>query len=783
MRSLEEVIEKEGYSVIGRPTPKKDGWVKATGEAKFADDLYFPGMLHGKLLRSPHPHARILYIDTSRAEKLSGVRGVITAKDFPGILYGDFAQTRDYLPLAQDKVRYIGEEVAGVAAIDLDTAEEALDLIQVEYEPLPAVFDPEEAMQPGAPQLYNHAPNNISSKSGFHYGDVEKGFAESDYIQEDLFETQSMKQGMLEPHACVGLWEAAGKITLWSCKSSPYVVWRQLAMGLGIDPGRIRIVQTHIGGSFSGGKQEAMPMDFCAVMLSKKTGRPVKFMHTMDEVLVIGHMRHSMKIWLKTGVRRDGTLVAQHCKIIANGGAHASIGQRSIALPALALNLPYRIPHVKFDSIRVYTNVGFAGALRGHTQPQTIYAREVQLEAIAAHLGLDPVELRLKNSCRPGEVIHNDFRLGTFGITEAIEKVVEASGWRERHGKLPRGRGMGMAVGAMTSGRRLMAHTASSAVIKIQEDGTVYLMTGSADAGQGVETVLSMIAAEVLGVRVEDVHYAMVDSDVTPLDPGTYGSRVTLWTGNAVKKAAEEARKPLEEIASQMLKCEPSDLVFRDRKIFVRRDPSRSLDFARVVRIAHNRRGRPVIAHGTYASEGELEAGVKVEGWHGSPGHSATAVVVEVEVDEETGWVAVVGAWFASDCGFPINPMLVAGQAFGAFTIQLGQALYENLIRQNGRVMNPSFRDYKMPLIVDFPKLENIKTIDIITQEPNGPFGAKEAGQGPGDPVIGAIANAIYQATGVRLKSLPFSPDKILFGLRELRPSGHKEASVHVLTS
>ena len=259
MMTLEEVIEREGYSVIGKPTPKKDGWVKATGEAKFADDLYFPGMLHGKLLRSPHPHARILHIDTSRAEKLPGVRAVITAKDFPGILYGNFSHTRDYLPLAQEKVRYIGEEVAAVAATDLDTAEEALDLIRVEYEILPAVFHPEEAMQPGAPQLYDHAPGNIAAKSEFHYGDVEKGFAESDYVREDTFETQSMKQGMLEPHACVGLWESPGKITLWSCKSSPYVVWRHLAMGLGIDPGNVRVIQTYIGGSFSAGSRKPCP--------------------------------------------------------------------------------------------------------------------------------------------------------------------------------------------------------------------------------------------------------------------------------------------------------------------------------------------------------------------------------------------------------------------------------------------------------------------------------------------------------------------------------------------
>ncbi|MFQ5946599.1 MAG: xanthine dehydrogenase family protein molybdopterin-binding subunit, partial [Anaerolineae bacterium] len=442
--------QEKQYSVIGKSIPKKDGWIKVTGEARFADDLYFPGMLHGKLLRSPHSHARLLHIDTRRAEKLTGVRAVVTGKDFPGILYGSFAHTRDYLPLVIDKVRYIGEEVAAVAATDLDTAEEALELIEVDYEPLPAVFNPEEAMQPGAPQLYDHAPNNIASESDFRFGDVEKAFAESDYVREDLFETQPMKHGMLEPHACVGLWEANEKITLWACKQSPYVAWRQLAMGLGIDPGNIRLIQTYIGGGFSGGKQEAMPLDFCAVMLSRKAGgRPVKFVHTMDEVLTIGHMRHPMKLWLKTGVKRNGTLLAQQCRIIANGGAHASIGQLSIFLPGLGLNLPYRVPNVALESHRIYTNTGFAGALRSHTQPQICFARESQLDIIAEELGLDPIEIRLKNARRGGEVTPSGFKLETFGFVEALEKVVEASGWREKRDKLSGGRGIGIAGSGM----------------------------------------------------------------------------------------------------------------------------------------------------------------------------------------------------------------------------------------------------------------------------------------------------------------------------------------------
>ncbi|HKZ51223.1 MAG TPA: molybdopterin cofactor-binding domain-containing protein, partial [Dehalococcoidia bacterium] len=360
----------DDYAIIGRPIPKKDAAIKATGDVKYADDMFLPGMLYGKLLRNPHPHARILHIDTSRAEKLAGVRAVITGRDFPGIKYGNFPHTRDYLPLAIDRVRYIGEEVAAVAAMDEDTAEEALDLIAVEYETLPAVFDPEAALLPGAPQLHDHAPDNISARSAFDYGDLEQGFRESDHIREDVFETQPIKHGMLEPHACIGLWDGTGKITIWACKQSPYVAWRQLSMGLGVPPGDIRLIQTYVGGGFSGGKQEGMPMDFCAIMLSRKTGRPVKIVHTMDEVLTIGHMRHPLKFWLKTGVKRDGTLKALYCKMIANGGAYSSIGQLSMYIPGSMMSLPYRVDNIHFEAYRAYTNNGFCGALRGHTIPQ-----------------------------------------------------------------------------------------------------------------------------------------------------------------------------------------------------------------------------------------------------------------------------------------------------------------------------------------------------------------------------------------------------------------------------
>lgn len=754
------------YAIIGKPVPKKDAWIKVTGEAKYADDLSIAGMLHGKLLRSPHTHAKITHIDTSRAEKLPGVRAVVTGTDFPGIKYGSMPQTRDYLPLARDKVRYIGDEVAAVAALDEEIAEEALELIRVDYEPLPAVFDAEEAMKPGAPQLHERAGNNISAETAFQFGDVAKGFAESDYVQEDFFETQAIKQGMLEPHACIGLWDGADRITLWASKQSPYVVWKQLSMGLGIETSRIRVIQTYVGGGFSGGKQEAMPMDFCAVLLSRKSGRPVKFVHTMDEVLTIGHMRHPMKIWLKTGVKNDGTLVAQHLKIIADGGAYSSIGQLSMYLPGAMLNLPYRVPHVKYEAYRAYTNNGFCGALRGHTIPQICFARDSQLDMIAEKLALDPIDIRLRNALRPGEITPNGFRIGTFGFTECVEKALQASGWKEKRGKLPRYRGIGMGCASLVSGARVMGHSASTAQVNVHEDGTVALVTGSTDVGQGADTVLSMIAAEVLGVRMEDVRFALVDTDTTPADPGTFSSRVTFWTGNAVKLAAEDARRQLAEAAAQKLGADVNEIVFRDRQVYVRNDVQRRLGFEELVRIAQHRQGRVVMGKGSYTSG---EALIDFRTGHGnmSPAYTPSACVVEVEVDPQTGQVTVTGLWGAHDCGFPLNPMLVNGQVLGATVMGIGQALYENLIRIDGKVMNPSFRDYKMPLTEDMPKLANVGHVNVITNDPSGPFGAKEAGEGAAAGVIAALANALYDATGVRFSSLPFSPDKILFALKE----------------
>jgi 4-hydroxybenzoyl-CoA reductase subunit alpha len=762
------------FSVIGKRLPKLDAKIKVTGQAKYADDLSFLGMLYGKLLRSPHPHARIVHIDASKAERIPGVRAVITGKDFPGIPYGNFAHTRDYLPLALDRVRYIGEEVAAVAADSEDIAEEAVGLIEVKYELLPAIYDPEEALKEGAVQLYDDRPNNISSLCKNDYGDVEKGFAEADYIREDVFETQAVRHGMLETHSCIGFWEATGNVVLYSCKMSPYPTYRQLAMGLGVSLGRVRVVQTYIGAGMSGGKQEAMPMDFAAILLSKKTGRHVKITHTMEEVLTIGHMAHPFKIWLKTGVKKDGTITATHCRIIADGGAHSSVGQLTMYIPSGMLNLPYRIPNIKYEAHRVFTNKAFAGALRGHSAPQVYFAREQQFDMICEELGLDRLEFARKNAVQPGVTLPNGMKITTYAFKEAIEKVSKLSGWEKKKNKLPRNRGIGVGCGALVSGVKFMGHSAAAAQIRVQEDGTVLLSSGATDVGQGCDTVLSQIAAEILGVHLEDVRFALVDTDKTPIDPGTFSSRVTVWSGNAVKAAAEDARKQIAEVAAGMFEVGPEDIEMKNRRVYVKSNPEKGAPIGIVMRLADSQ-GKVIMGRGYWCMADEKVDLIRGMG-NLSPSYTCTAQVAEVEVDPETGVVKIIGFYGAHDCGRELNPMLVEGQCHGAAVMGIGRVLWEDVMRKDGTILNPNLIDYKMPTAMDIPPLANIASENVGSPDPNGPFGAKEAGEGIGTGILGAVANAIYDAVGVRITTMPITSEKILQALKEKEKKAEEES-------
>lgn len=754
---------KKDYINIGKRLPRIDGIVKATGEAKYAADLSLPGMLYGKILRSPYPHARILNISVSKAKKLPGVRAVVTGKDTIGFRAGGISAVGDEPYLALEKVRFIGDGVAAVAAIDEEIAEEALDLIEVEYEELPAVLDPVAAMNEDSPLVHDNAPRNISFKTHLIYGDVDKVFKECDYVREDHFETAPIRHGFIEPHAALASWDSSGQLTFWGSKQSPYFTYRNMAKALDIPLSRVRVVQPYIGGGF-GGKNEMFNVDFCSALLSQKTGRPVKIVVGQEEVLYAYRQRHPTLIDIKIGLKKDGTIMAMEANIIADGGAYLSIGAMSLYLMCSFLCMPYRVPYMRTKGYRVYTNTQPSCAMRGHGVPQCRFAAEVQLDYAAKEMGLDPMDIRLKNGLRPGETTPNGFKITSCGLEESItesKRIIERwrNEWsRERGGKIKRG--IGMACYGYPSGPRGATHNTAGAVIKVHEDGGISLITGSTDAGQGSDTALSQIAAEVLGVRLEDIRYGMVDSDITPVDPGTWGSRVTFVTGNAVRLAAEDVRAQLAEVAANVLETNSKEIVFRDRRVYVAGSPERGMAFAKLVKTAqYSGTGKTIIGKGYWAPEG-LDL-ISFETCRGNiaAAYSFGTQVAEVEVDTETGFIKVARMAMVHDCGQPINEMLMEGQLEGSAIGAIGHTLREEIIRKDGQTMNPSFLEYRMPTALEACKLEILHT---DTCDEMGPFGAKESAEGVQVATVPSIVNAVYDATGVPFKRIPITPLMVL---------------------
>ena len=757
----------EDFSVIGKRVPPIDGKAKATGEAKFTVDIQLPGMLYGKILRSPYPHAKILHIDTEKAKRLKGVRTVITREDVPKVKFGPFThlpQTMDQYGLAMEKIRYIGEEVAAVAAVDEWTAEEALELISVEYEELPAVFDPEEAMKQGAPIIHEHVERNISRESRFQFGDVDEALKEAHYIREDKFTTQAVTHCAFEVHASIAQWDQAGKITLWSSTQGPFKIAEGLSHVLVIPLNKIRVIKPFVGGGFGGKVDGIFPIDLCAVILSKKAGRPVKIVNTREEEFMTTRRRRPMIITLKTGVKKDGTLVAIDAKAIADGGAYNSWGPAIIGRAGVQLFMPYRLPNIRYEGYNVYTNKSVCGAMRGWGNLQMRFAADSQMDMIAEDLGIDPVEIRLRNVHYPGDVMPNKGRITSCALPECILKASEDEGWKERWTKMPRDHGMGMGCWAYVSAAKQLAHDSTAAIIKVFEDGTATLITGASDIGQGSNTTMAQIAVEEIGIRLEDITVVSGDTEITPLDLGTFASRVTFISGNAVKAAAEDVKKQLFEFAAEQLEADVSDLISRDRRIYVRGSPEKGMDFSQAVKgCLYSKRGQHILGRGNYNPDTVVVNQVTYEG-HSSPAYGFGAQVAEVEVDRETGQVRVLRIGGAHDCGIAINPMHAEGQLEGASLGGLGQALYENLYTEKGLIMNPSFLEYKMPTALDMPEL---KTALIQVPDPGGPFGAKGMSEGCQIAPTPAIANAVYHAVGVRIKELPITPEKILEGLKE----------------
>jgi 4-hydroxybenzoyl-CoA reductase subunit alpha len=771
--SLDSNPTKEGnleeYTYIGKPVPRVDGVIKATGQATYAGDVALPGMLSGKILRSPYAHAVIKNIDISKARKLPGVRAIVTGKDFPGIKYGFMPQSRDQLPLAVDKVRHYGEGVAAVAAIDEDIAEEALSLITVDYEELPAVLTIEDALKAGAPLVHDHAKGNICATSNFNFGDVEKGFRDSDYIRQEMFTTQRVTVGFIEPHAVIASVDASGMVTIQASKQSPYVAWRGICRSMDLPLNKVRVINHYVGGGFSG-KHDPFDLDFCAVRLSQLTGRPVKIVLDQHDILACFKQRHQKDIFLKLGVKKDGTLLACECKLIAEGGAYASVGPWNIYLFGTFLNVPYRLPNIKYEAYRIYTNKPPCGAVRGQSIVPSRFAFESLLSMIADDIGVDQVDIRLKNAIRSGETTANEMEIDNSGFMDCLQEVARATNWYERKkNKIPN-RGIGFSCGCLPSGTKMGGHFASTVVIKLGENGTVSLIHGGTEIGQGCDTVLSQIVAEVLGLPMEDIRVGIEDTDNTVLDSGMFADKCTYWTGNATKLAAEDVKRQLSEIASKILEVSAEDLEFKDRKVFAKGHPERSLTFTDLARVAYYQKGEPVYGKASWAPSGLVLPDMRTGKGRLARGYGFVAQAAEVEVDTETGKVKVLNVVTAHDCGQPINPLLVDGQIEGGTVQMMGQALYEECLMDNkGRPLNPSFSDYKMPRA---PEAPTFVSSHIIAVDPYGPFGAKGAGEASATTALGAVANAVYDAVGVRIKDLPITPEKVLKALlKDKRPS------------
>lgn len=749
------------FNIIGKRIRKQDGVARVTGRAVYTDDIRLPQMLHGKILRSPLAHARIVNIDTSKARRVPGVKAVITAADLPrtGFGYG-----KDNSPLKLDKVRCIGDEVAAVAAIDENTAEEALSLIQVEYEELPAVYDPEEALREGAPLVHERSKNNISFTWTFNKGDVDRVIDEADVVVEDRFRTQYINACPLEPHICLASFEASGDLTVWVPIHFAFMFRKDVSEVLGIPWSKVRVIQPTIGGSF-GSKIDTEPFHFICIALAKVTGKPVKIAFTREEEFLAARPRQPMILDIRQAARKDGTLLARDVHIISDNGAYNAWGSHALLAAMMSVTSLYRVPNVRFVGDVVYTNKPYGGSVRGFGNPQATFAIESQLDILAEKLGMDPLELRLKNANQPGDVTVQDVKITSCGLTESIEKVAQRIGWSEKRGK--RGnRGVGLAsLIHVGGGARIYKSDGCGAIVKIDDGGDITVIVGSSELGQGSETVQAMMAAEELGAKLEDIRIINSDTAIKPWDVGSHASRSTFISGMAIRGAATQARKQLFEAAASKLEARPEDLESRDSKIFVKGSPERFLTFGQAARAALLRTGGDVIVAKYFYDPPNVEMSKDFFG-NVSATYAFGSHAVEVEVDPETGAVDVLRVAAAHDVGRALNPMGLEAQIEGGVAMAVGYATTEEVQVRDGAIQNASLLDYRIPTVRDVPVVE---PIIVETVDPEGPFGAKGMGECSTVPTAPAIANAVYDATGVRIKDLPITPEKVLRALEKAK--------------
>jgi len=754
----------EGFSVVGKALPKVDSFAKVTGQEKFADDIILPQMLYGKMLRSIYAHARLKRIDVSKALALPGVVAIATGADLP-VRYGILPSSPDETVMAIDTVRYVGDPVACVVADDELTAEEALELIEVEYEPLPAIMSIDEALRTDLPQIHPNPrrTNNVHKEAHLEFGDVAAGFAQADQIFEDEFFFEGNTHAPIEQHSIVAQPTSDGKLTLWCSTQTPHYLHRIAAQVLQLPGSYVRVIAPPIGGGF-GGKTEPFAHELAAGYLALRTGKPVKITLTRQEVFYAHRGRHPVRFKLKTGVRKDGSITAVHLQSWLDGGGYGSYGVATTYYTGALTTVTYKIPAYKFDGIRVFTNKPPCGPKRGHGTTQPRFALECQLDKIAAVLGLDAAEYRKRIAVDPNTTTVNGLRITSCGIRECIDAAATRTGYHEKKGKLRRGKGIGIAASSYLCGAGLPIYwnpmPQSGAIVKVDRGGGVTVFCGSSEAGQGSNHMLAAIVAETLGVDVMDVRVCSGDTDLTPVDLGSYSSRVTFMAGNAARFAAVKVRAQLLEAAAEKLNLQPSEVGLSARRAYELTNPKNAITFIDAAQAAEAKFGT-VVGVGSYTPP-KLAAGYKGSGVGPSPAYSYSAAVAEVDVDLETGVITVEKITLAHDVGRSINPDSVEGQIEGGVYMGLAEALFEEWPFRAGEHKIPNLLDYKMPTSLDTPPIESII---IETDDREGPFGAKEAGQGPLNPVIPAIANAVAEAINARIYSTPITAEKVLMAI------------------
>jgi 4-hydroxybenzoyl-CoA reductase alpha subunit len=756
------MAKAEKFSVVGQRVQRIEGFEKVTGDSKFIADIYLPGMLVGKVLRSPFPHARIRHIDISKAEKLSGVRAVVTAEDTIKRPWGSFFA--DQYILSVGKARYVGEEVAAVAAIDPDIAEEAIDLIEVDWEPLPGVFDAEEAMQDGAPLVHEDKPNNIAMTMDIERGNVAQAFAESDVIVEDTFQSMPQWHCSIETIGSVAEYAPGGKYTIYMNTQTLFNARYRIAAALGVPETDVRIIQSAVGGGF-GGKSCDDNNALVAAVLARKARKPVKLINTREEEFLAGcRPRVFMKINVKLGFKKDGHIRAKHIKVIADNGAYCAKAPAITGVAAMRHDTCYKYTDVKTEAKLVYTNKVPTGAFRGFGNPSAEWAVEQAIDVGAQELGIDPIEIARINAAETGYVSPHGNRVTSCELRQCLDMTEKMIDWKAKRAKKAPNTGLGLACTVHVSGKRHFGdYDGSSATIKLNEDGKALILSGEGECGQGAHTAMCQIAAEELGIHVEDVEISRADTDLTTFCLGAFASRLTYVSGNAVKNAATNVKQQLFEQAAEMLEANPEDLISRDGRVFVKGAEGKSVTVADVARarlFRHN--GAPIVGSGSFDADSVLPDSTRFGNESGAYNYGVQAA--EVHVDPETGQVRVLNFVIASDCGTVIYPMGAEGQVEGGLAQGIGYALTEGLQFDEGRPVNPNFSDYRIPSMRDMPPLQHAFA---DSYEPTGPFGAKGLGELNMDPTAAVINNAIFDAVGVRVKNLPITPEKILRALKE----------------